>query len=246
LNYNKPYFNKMDKINEIAFETQGYRKNFDIIKDENIITDYVGRISKLNIREKKPPFKIGEYIFSVWDLSTAKMLKINIIKLLKSHKIRNSYSELHTLISNKKFNIDKYRKIVVIHSLLIHQDYRKTGISEEFIEFIYRDFYAEDTAIILLAKPLQNNEFEFNFYSKQTIRLHKEIGDENYDLMSVREYYSLDNLIDEYKDETIMYKIFAVAVRCGFNRIDDSNLFLFEPKNTIEKIIKKAKKTWLS
>jgi hypothetical protein len=226
-------------INKIAFETQGYRKNFDNIDNDNIVTEYIGRISNNDV-ENKPSLKIGEYVFSVWDLSIAKSLKINILDLMKFYEIRDSYFELYELISNKKFNIEKYKKIIIIHSLIIHPDYRKTGISEEFTEFIYRDFYTDDTAIILLAKPLQNNKFEFDFYSRQTIRLPNKIN-EDYDLMSINQYYSLYNLINEYKDETIMYKIFAIAVKCGFNRINESNLFLFEPKNTIERIMQRLK-----
>jgi len=227
--------------NEIAFETQGYRKNFDLLKNDNIISEYVGRISKLNIDELKPPFKIGEYIFSVWDLSLAKLLNINVLKLMKTYKIRNAYNELHGLISNKDLDIKKYRKIVVIHSLIVHPDYRKNEIVEEFIEFIYRDYYADDIAVIVLAKPLQHNKFEFDFYSKQTIRSYKQLDDNDYDLISVKEYYSLDKLINEYKDETIMYKLYAVAVKCGFNRINESNLFIFAPDFTINRINEKFK-----
>lgn len=228
------------KIN-IAFETQCYRKNLDLLKNDNIITEYVGRISKLNINELKPPFKIGEYIFSVWDLSTAKLLKINTLNLLKSYKIRNAYNELYKLIKSKDFDIKKYRKIVVIHSLIVHPDYRKNKIVEEFTEFIYRDFYADDIAIIALVKPLQHNKFEFDFYGKQTIRTYKQLDKKDYDLVTIREYYSLDSLINEYKDETITYKIYAVAAKCGFNRINESNLFIFAPDFTINRIKEKFK-----
>jgi hypothetical protein len=43
-------------------------------------------------------------------------------------------------------------------------------------------------------------------------------------------YYSLDELLKNEDTEINEYKLFAVANRCGFQRINESHLFLFSPE----------------
>jgi len=225
--------------NNLTFKMQGYRKNFDmVIKNENIITLYDGTIAIIRLFEQKPALVIGEYSFSVWNIALGKMLDINLNELIESHKIENAYDELLILINNNEFNVNNYDKIVFIHGLIVHPDYRKIGVTEEFFEFMYRDFYSENTAIIALVKPIQNNEIDADFYfERKTVLLRNEIG--NTDVIPAIEYYSLDKLMEKKDVESNEYRLFSVAQRCGFQRINNSRLFLFNPKIIIDRIKEK-------
>lgn len=231
----------------LAFKTQGYRKNFDLVtENENIITEYNGTISILNIPERKPPIIVGEFGFSVWNISLAKMLKIGLNKLVKAHKAENTYEELMRLMNEKKFNIKDYDRIVLIHGLVVHPNYRKSGITEEFVEMMYRDFYAENIAVIALVKPIQDNEIDADFYFRQKmVHVKKILGVTlDYDVIPAIQYYGLDKLMEKKDVEANEYRLFSVATRCGFMRIDDSHLFILNPDKAIERI--KEKKEMLN
>lgn len=228
-----------DVWNNLTFKTQGYRKNFDLVtENENIITLYNGTISVIRLSEQKSPLIIGEYGFSVWNIALAKMLGIDLNKLIKSHKMENAYDELLKLINDNEFNINNYAKVVFIHGLVVHPDYRKIGVTEEFFEFMYRDFYSEDTAIIALVKPIQDNEIDADFYFKhKTVRIRNNNG--SIENISAMQYYSLDKLMKKADVESNEYRLFSVAQRCGFLRINSSRLFLFNPEVIIERIKEK-------
>jgi len=226
----------------LAFKTQGYRKNFDLVtENENIITEHNGTISVLRIPEHQPPLTIGEFGFSTWNISLAKVLNINLNKLIKAYKAENTYEELQKLISNKEFDVGEYDRIVFIHGLVIHPDYRKLGVTEEFIEAMYRDYYADNVAIIGLVKPLQDNEIDADFYFRQkVVHIRKNFGiTVDYDIIPAKEYYGLDKLNEKKDIESNEYRLFSVAARCGFQRIGNSHLFLFNPETIIERIIEK-------
>lgn len=225
----------------ITFKTQGYRKNFDlIIENENIISEYTGNISLVRILQQKPPYIIGEYSFSVWDISLAKILGIDLNKLLVAYNSVNGYVELVKLIG-KEIDINKYNKIVLIHSLVIHPDYRKLEITEEFIEFIYRDYHFDDTAIIAIVQPFQNNEIDCDYYLNQkTVLIRNEFNAINkFEVISAVDYYSMKEFLEKTDTESNEYKLFAVAKKCGFERINDSHLFLFTPDIIINRIKEK-------
>ena len=227
--------------NELTFKTQGYRKNFDLVtENENLITEHSGTISLLRITESKPPLIIGEYGFSVWNISLAKMLNVNLNNLIKSYKSENTYDEIMVLINNKEFDVNKYNRIIFIHGLVIHPDYRKLGITEEFIEFMYRDFYADNVAIIGLFKPIQNNLIDSDYYFKRhLVKVRNKMGSPEHELIPATEYYSLNQLVEKTDTEMNEYKLFAVAKKCGFNRIDGSHLLLFNSEIIIERIKEK-------
>jgi hypothetical protein len=227
--------------NNLTFKTQGYRKNFDLVtENENIITLHNGTIAIMRLSEQKSPLIVGEYGFSVWNITVADMLKINLNELIKSHKMENAYDELLKLINKNEFDIKKYAKVVFIHGLVVHPNYRKIGVTEEFFEFMYRDFYSENTAIIALVKPIQDNEIDADFYFKQkSLRVRNEDGDIK--LIPAMQYYSLDKLMEKKDIESNEYRLFSVAQRCGFQRINGSHLFLFNPEIIIERIKEKKK-----
>lgn len=228
---------------DLTFRTQSYRKNFDMItEDENIITEHSGVISKLRVNKHKPPMIIGEYGISVWNIKIAKSLGFNINRLIKKHDGEIIYNELTKNIENKNIDIRKFDKIVFVQNLVVRSDYRKLEVTEEFVEFLYRDFYDEKIAIIALVLPFQYNPIDLDFFTKKKyVEIREKVGKlHDFELVLASKYYALDELIKNKTDrESNEYKLFSVASRCGFNRIDDSHLFMFTPDKTIERIGKK-------
>lgn len=230
---------KWNVLNKITFKTQGYRKNFDLItKNENIITEYVGDISLLRISQKKLPIIIGEYTFSVWDISLARLLNIDLENLLNAHHMIDAYNELSNAINKGIIDVITCNKIVLIHSIVIHSDFRKMEISEEFVESIYRDFHSPETLILAHVRPFQNNIHDLEYYTKfKNVVIPNDFSSENkYKSISAINYYSLQKFIDKPDIEKNEYKIFAVANRCGFTRINDSHIFQLIPDTIINRI----------
>ena len=229
--------------NNVTFKTLAYRKNFDIIStNENIITLYDGMVSEIRLEKRKPPRPVGEYGFSVWNIDLGKKLNVNLEQLIRAHDSENTYSELFDVIKKNVIDVRDYKKIVFVHTLVLNKDYRKRGITEEFVEMLYRDFYCEDTAIIMLVKPFQDNPIDADFYFNSKAVLIRETLNKAMDFsVSAREYYGLDELVKKTDTEMNEYKLFTVASECGFRRINDSFLFLFSPENTLERMQEKLK-----
>jgi len=227
----------------LTFKTRAYRKNYDLITDdENIITEYDGTVGLLRLGEKKSPLIIGEYGFSVWNIELGKMLGIDFNKLLFAHRIEDTYDELRKAIADKLIDITEYRRVVLIHSLMLRADARKHGISEEFVEMIYRDFYDESYAIIALVKPFQNNPIDADYYFERKSVIINDVSCdvEKADNIPATEYYSLNELVNKNDREFNEYKLFSVASRCGFSRIGESYLFKYSPDQTIERLMDKV------
>lgn len=233
--------------NNITFKTQGYRKNFDLVNDnENIITEYEGTVSEIRIQEQKPPLIIGEYGFSVWNIALGKKFGVNFDKLIKEHSIENTYGELIDVIKKKDLNIDEYKKLVLVHTFVVRKDYRKRGITEEMVEMLYRDFYCDNVAIIVLAKPFQNNPIDADFYSKRkSVLVREKLKITDGIKVPAMEYYSLNELLESTDTEMIEYKLFSIVSKCGFKRIDDSFLFILSPEKVLERMEEKHNHTKL-
>lgn len=229
----------------LTFKTRSYRKNFDLVtENENIITEYEGSVSELRIGEGKRPFIIGEYGFSVWNIGLAKLLNIDLNEILKAYSIENAYSELKQAVDSEEITLHKYKKVVLIHSFIVRADYRKRGVTEEFIEAMYRDFYDDETTIIMLTKPLQYNQIDDDYYrNHKFVTLLNNISDiDEAERIPAYEYYSLNDLYVKNDIEYNELKLFAVADRCGFVRIDETHLFLFIPDKTVVRMLMKMKK----
>lgn len=224
----------------LSFKSRCYRKNFDLFTDnEHIVTEYDGNISKLRIGKKKQPKIIGEFGYSVWNIKLGKLLNVDIDELINKFSNDVTYMNLRYVIDNDHFNINDYDRVVFIHSLIIKNDYRKHNVTEEFIETIYREFYDERTAIIALAKPLQNNGTDEKYYlNVKTVDYLNISGDtQTLKRIPASEYYSLHDLYKKNDDEFNEYKIFAIANRCGFDRLGGSYLFKFSPEKTIKRLL---------
>lgn len=233
--------NNWNLWNNLTFKTLGYRKNFDIATpNENIITLYDGMVSEIRLGDRKPPIPVGEYAFSVWNIDLANKLDIDLERLVKAHDSENTYSEMYDVIKKNVIDVGNYKRVVFINSFLIRKDYRKRGVTEEFIEMLYRDFYGSDTAIIMLVKPFQDNPIDADFYfNRKKVRVRENLFDDDTQVVSATEYYSLNELLKKEDKEINEYKLFALAIKCGFKRIDESYLFMFFPENTLERLHEK-------
>ena len=239
---NTIYKNDLELWSNLTFKTRCYRKNFDLTtENENIITEYEGSVSELNVFRKKPPFVIGEFGFSVWNIELGNLLGVDFNALIKSFSMEDTYNELMQTINNNELDITKYKKIVLLHSFIIRADYRKHGITEEFIEFIYRDFHNGTCAIIALVKPFQYNVIDCDYYlNHKSVQNMNIFGDfEKLEKIPANEYYSLDELYKKNDIESNEYRLFSVATKCGFSRIGESHLFRFLPEKIIERMLKK-------
>ena len=224
----------------ITFKTQAYRKNFDVINDnENIITEYDGKISEIRLAEYKPPIIIGEYGFSVWNIDLGRKFKVDFMKLIREYALENSYGELINIIKDGLVELTSYDKVVLVHSFTLRKDYRKRGLSEEFVEMLYRDFHGENVAIIILVKPIQDNPIDKDYYYQHKKVLVKSNVEDGGVEVSASEYYSLDELLKNDDKEINEYKLFAIAQKCGFNRIGESYLFKFSPEKTLVRMEEK-------
>lgn len=237
----------MNLWENITFKTQCYRKNFDLTNDnENIITECEGKISEIKISEHKPPFIVGEYGFSVWNIKLGKKFGVSMDfnRLIKEYADENTYDELLVLIKNKRIDITKFDKLVLVHNLVIHPVYRKHEICEEFVEMLYRDFYDDNVCILMLVKPFQDNPIDRDFYlNRRFVELKEKLGmGEAPKLIRASEYYSLNDFLEKKDVEMNEYKLFNVASKCGFIRIDESYLFRFTPDKTINRILERHKK----
>ena len=226
----------------LTFKTRSYRKNFDLISEnDNIVTECDGNVSILRIAEKKPPFIIGEYGFSVWNLKIGEILNVDMNELINDYSIGDTYSELLKVIKNNDIYIGKYKKLVLVHSFIVRAEYRKHGITEEFIEYLYREYYDENTLIIALVKPFQNNLIDNDYFlNRKSIRAIITNSDfEKIDEIPASEYYSLNDLYKKEDIEYNEYKLFSVVAKCGFSRIGDSYLFKFDPEIILKRMITK-------
>ena len=226
--------------NNITFKTQCYHKNFDVIDtNDKFITEYEGNIGELRLDERKPPRPVGEYGFSVWNIDLGEKFDVNFNKLLQKHAVDDIHNELIDVIQKGEFNINNYKKILLVHILVLNEDYRKRGVTEEFVEMLYKDFYNDDVAIILLVKPFQNNKMIFEYFHHKQVLVKESLKPSDVIGVPAIKYYSLEKLLNNEDVELNEYKLFSVANRCGFQRISDSYLFLLSPekieKRTMEK-----------
>jgi GNAT superfamily N-acetyltransferase len=231
-----------DIWDSLTFKTISYNKNFDLINyNDSFINYYAGTISKIRLSENKPPFILGDFGITSWNIGLGKRFSVDFNGLLFHHKAELIYSELRRMIKEEIIDIETCERLVLITNLVVHPDYRKHGVTEEFIEYVYRQFYNEKTAIVVLVKPLQDNEIDKDVYfNKKFVEIRESL--ENYDdykNMRAAKYYSLDTLLTKTDTEINEYKLFAVAAKCGFERIGDSYLFMFRPRLTFKRILEK-------
>ena len=239
MNIERKYWDIWDNI---TFKTISYHKNFDLVNDdESLITEYCGTISLIRLAEYKPPLLMGEFELSTWNFKLGRKFNANIDKLIKSHKNEFIYTELMNVIKNENIDVNNFNKIVFINDVVLRPEFRKLGLTEELVELLYREHYANDNAIIALVMPLQNNPTDKEYYFKEKF-VELRLSLQNYneiEVISSVEYYCLKDLLEKKDAEINEYKLFSVATKCGFTRIGESYLFQYSPEKTIQRMIEK-------
>lgn len=232
----------MELWNNLSFKTLSYRKNYDLnISNENIITECEGIISKITSDPQTLPLIIGEYQLSIWDIRICELLNIDAIELIKKYSIEETYKQFLNIINNKDIDIYRYDKILLIQTLILHPNYRKKGVVDEFIEMIYREYYNKRCAIIALVMPFQENVIDFDFYyNKRNVQIKEYVGKIiDTKLISSKEYYNLDELLEKKDNQSNQYRLYAIANRCGFYRLNDSDIFIFSPEKIVNRLLEK-------
>ncbi|MFA5207085.1 MAG: hypothetical protein WC428_00145 [Candidatus Paceibacterota bacterium] len=235
----KKYWDIWDKT---TFKTICYHKNFDLVNDdESLITEYRGTISLIRVKEYKPPVLMGEFELSEWNIGLGLKFDADLMKLMKKHKAEFLYTELLSVIKNKEIDITKYKKIVFVTNLIVRPDFRKFGLTEEFVELLYREHFNENDAIIALVKPLQDNKIDKDhYYKREIIEIKLSLEDnKKLEFVPAVEYYKLNELLERKDTETNEYKLFSIATKCGFSRIGESYLFNYSPEKTIQRMSEK-------
>jgi hypothetical protein len=222
----------------LAFDTRTLHKNFDLIcEHENFITECEGNISQIRINEHKLPRIIGEYRFSIWNIGLGISFGADFCKLFNYYCLDDAYSELLKLINHNEFHINYYKKIIFIHSYIILEEFRKKGVTEEFVEMIYKEYHNDHTAIIMLVKPLQNNNNDYDTYLKyKTVKYKEYYNSTETHIIPAVKYFELNQLTKKNDEELNEYKLFSKANNCGFKRIGESHLFILSPEKTINRM----------
>ncbi len=223
----------------ITFRTTEYAKNFDLInKHESFISEYTGTISEINISEQLPPTVVGEYGYSIWNIGLAKEFKFDISKLMKKYRFEDGYSEILKLKSDGVHDFSKIKTLVILHQLVLHPNYKKKEVVQEFIEHIYRAYYSDDVTILALFKPIQDNEIDYDyFYNHNIVRIKKDLfGPDGYTDIKASDYYQLNDLKLKTDLETNELKLFSLASKLGFSRIADSHMFVFSSDRIINRM----------
>lgn len=218
--------------NGLTFRTFLFGKNYDVdLRGDNLISEYDGTISYKNYSNKKKSEIIGEFAVSVWNLELANKLGVNIIEeMLPTNEIIDTYREFEYALDNKVIDLSEIipNKLVFVHNLILKPEYRNKGITNEFVEFIYRNFYSEiETLVLFLVKPIQTNPMELFFFSEN-----EKNGDDK---------YKIKKLLESDDLEMAEYKLFNLARKSGLKRIDnETHLFELVGDEVFERI--KAKR----
>jgi hypothetical protein len=220
----------MTTWNDLAFKTTIYQKNFDLVSahDNNII-ESEGVISKLRIKTREAPIIIGEFSLSMWDIVLSEVTNMDIRGKIKEYSNNESYVELGDLIDYDEFNCHDYKKILIIHSVILLPEFRNKEVVNEFVESIYRTYAEPTTAILAFVTPIQKNEHFLDYYTSKKMTA----GDK---IVRASDYYDIDGFLDKTDEEKNLYKLYTVAVNCGFNRLGISNLFMLDQMKPLERI----------
>lgn len=217
MNYSKK-LKDMRLYNGLTFKTLLLGKNYDLdIRGDNLISEYDGTITYKDHSNKKKPEDIGEYGISVWNIGLANQLGVDIIgDTLPSNEIIDIYREFEYALDNKTIDLSELMpsKLVFVHNLILKPQYRNKGVVNEFVEFVYRNFYSDiENMVLFLVKPIQTNPLELFYFLENEKK-----GNNQYQIKKLLEYDDI---------EMIEYKLFNTARKSGLKRIDDET-YLFE------------------
>lgn len=99
------------------------------------------------IKKKKSPETIGICNINEFNVRLGLYLNKNPFDLIKQDL--ESFLEFNNLINKNISTInEKYDRVLFVYNLLVKEEYKKSGITEEFVKHIYRTLYNEKTLII--------------------------------------------------------------------------------------------------
>ncbi|MFW6219413.1 MAG: hypothetical protein ACOC33_00965 [bacterium] len=229
---------ELELWDKITFKTTTFSKNSDFLLDnEQFISEHDGEVFKINFDDNKPAKLIGEFGLSIWNITLSNYLNVDLLPLIKTYsKDVDSYSELLKIIENNEFDLSSCKKLIVIQYFVLNDEHRKNKITEEFFEYIFRNFYDDtNTKILCLVKPLQYNEMDYDyFFNIKTI-----IDKTNNKKIPAKNFFGLNKYLEKKDRELNEYKLFSVASKCGLKRIGESYLFELKPKKILKRIEEK-------
>src|ERR1035437_8101617 len=179
--------------------------------------------------------------WNIWDNLTFKTIQYN-----KNFDMVNNNESFITEYCGtiSEIRIGDYKPPIIVGEYTIslwnielgkkfNADFNKL-INEHHIEDIYND-------LLKITKNKDINIIDKSFYfNNKMVEIHHSI--ENYneiEIVPANTYYSLNELIEKKDTEVNEYKLFSVATKCGFSRINDSYLFIYSPEKTFERMLKK-------
>lgn len=218
----------------LTFKTLSYRKNYNFtIKEDNFITEFEGTVSEIRMGSGKPPFFAGEFNYTIWNIGLAKKFDVDLLDILSNYEYEDTYVGLSKAIDDGDFSFKDTDKLILLHNFILHPEYRKKGVTEEFIEAIYREhFVGGDNQFVALVKPIQQNGVYYeNYISNRVVRIKHSVYDDGpYEEMSSFKYFGIGDLESKTDAEKNQYQLYALAARCGFRRIGESDIFFFTPQ----------------
>ena len=237
----KHNFDNMKLWHMLKFKDNAHLSNFDILtENDNLIVEHTGEIIKLRFLEDKPPLPIGDFSYSIWNFKFDKMINNNLLSIMKDYmgNENHPYVDLYRILSDKTLNIQNIDRLIVIHTLILHEDYRKKNIPEEFVEFIYKQFNNDKDIVICNTTPIQHNFEDFDYYNNfKSIEIKNSLNLPA-TIIKAKDYYKINELASD-DDEIDLYKVYGVASRCGFNRIEETNLFILNTNRVLNRMLHK-------
>lgn len=222
---------------DISFSVKYINRNYDLYDVNDTYNQYYnGEIKLTRVNENKLPKIIGEFSMVMWNLSLMSNFDDDPISHINLEE-EEIYYDLQRVLNDRLIDLNKYDKLIFVTNLLLIDEYKKIGLSEELFEFLYKSYYNKNTLILSLVKPLQEMVSEFKYYStEKTIKIKSNVRTNNPLVVSVGEYYNLNELYKLTDDEINQYKLFNKATKIGLSRVGETNIFKFFPKNTIDRI----------
>jgi len=229
----------MTENNNISYKINSYPNNNDLAYyNDCYITNHDGFIYLKNFDNNNMPQLIGEFFISTLNIEIIKQLNVNIINVFKNYTNEILYSELLKVIYQKELNIFKYSNIVIVQSLVIKKEYRKKKIFNDFVEMLFREYYNNNTLIILLVLPFQKNPIDYKYYKQKKQIIKTKSNDIT---INAFDYYNLYEFEQTNDDELCELKLFSHASKMGFSRISNTHIFILnKPNIIINQIINKS------
>lgn len=217
----------------IVFEVTTRTSNVDVLTpNDSMITICDGII-----RDVKPnkTIKIGDFNINIIHIGMADILNVKFDDIIKGLAFGELCDDLTTINNDNSTHLNSYKKVIIVSAFILIKKYRKKNILDEFLEFLYKNYYNKDYLILFQALPFQYNEImsELVFTFNATDSKGKITDNTIYD------YYELNEFEKEDDQELNKFKLYGHMTKHGCKRIGDTDMFRFYPHYIENKIIDK-------